>query len=480
MKQRILIILLCLCTVATASSQTKRKTTVKKKAATTVVDKKTKLRKEAAAAQNKRKQSQQQAANLNRSIKANLDSVLILDNRIGRQQASIDSLNAEITRLNRLVSTLQKELSQLERELKTKKESYASAIIRLRRHRSVQNKMMFIFSADNFAQIIRRMRYLQEYATYQKAQGVLIKEKQQEVKEKQNELLAAKAQKQKSLQTVEANKLALTNLKNSCQKKIDYLNKNLTTVQRQITEYQKQEASLNAEIDRIIKQEIEAERKRKEEAARKKAEAEKRERERKLAEAKAAKERALAAQKAAKSEAEKKAAKKELERADKDVRTAEKNNKEGEKIAAWKSDNSSDARLSSNFASNKGKLPMPVTGSYSVVGHYGKYTVSGLRNVQLDNKGIDIRGQQGAAARAIFDGEVSSVFQYGTSYIVMLRHGSYISVYSGLSSVSVKKGQKVSTRQTLGNVGKDANGNTVLHFQLRKESTRLNPEQWVR
>ncbi|MCD8237539.1 MAG: peptidoglycan DD-metalloendopeptidase family protein [Prevotellaceae bacterium] len=478
--KRLFIIILCLCSVITASPQNRRKSTTKKKAATTVVDKKTRLRKEAAAAQNKRKQSQQQAANLNRSIKANLDSVLILDNRIGKQQASIDSLNTEIVRLNKLVSTLQKELSQLEKELQIKKNRYSNAIVRLRRHRSVQNKMMFIFSADNFAQIIRRMRYLQEYATYQKAQGAIIKEQQQEVKKKQNELLAAKAQVQKNLQTVEANKTALVNLKSSCQTKIDYLNRNLTTVQRQIAEYQKQEASLNAEIDRIIKQEIEAERKRKAEEARKKAEAEKRERERKLAEAKAARERALAAQKAAKSDAEKKAAKKELERADKDVRTAEKNNRDGEKIAAWKSDNSSDVRLSSSFTNNKGKLPMPITGSYSIVGHYGKYTVSGLKNVQLDNKGIDIRGQQGAAARAIFDGEVSSVFQYGTSYIVMLRHGSYISVYSGLSSVNVKKGQKVSTKQTLGSIGKDANGNTVLHFQLRKESTRLNPEQWVR
>lgn len=478
--KRILIIILCICSVITAFPQNRRKSTTKKKATTTVVDKKTRLKKEAAAAQNKRKQSQQQAANLNRSIKANLDSVLILDNRIGKQQASIDSLNTEIVRLNKLVSTLQKELSQLEKELQIKKNRYSNALVRLRRHRSVQNKMMFIFSADNFAQIIRRMRYLQEYATYQKAQGAIIKEQQQEVKKKQNELLAAKAQVQKNLQTVEANKTAMVNLKSSCQTKIDYLNRNLTTVQRQIAEYQKQEASLNAEIDRIIKQEIEAERKRKEEEARKKAEAEKRERERKLAEAKAARERALAAQKAAKSDAEKKAAKKELERADKDVRTAEKNNRAGEKIAAWKSDNSSDVRLSSSFANNKGKLPMPITGSYSVIGHYGKYTVSGLRNVQLDNKGIDIRGQQGAAARAIFDGEVSSVFQYGASYIIMLRHGSYISVYSGLSSVNVKKGQKVSTKQTLGNIGKDANGNTVLHFQLRKESTRLNPELWVR
>ena len=154
---------------------------------------------------------------------------------------------------------------------------------------------------------------------------------------------------------------------------------------------------------------------------------------------------------------------------------------EREKYEAWKSnDSSADAKLSSNFSSNKGRLPMPITGSYSVVGHYGNYSVAGLRNVTLDNKGIDIRGQQGCAARAVFNGTVSSIFQYAGSYIVMLRHGSYISVYSGLSSVSVRKGQSVKAKDTLGAIGKDADGRYILHFQLRQESTRLNPEQWVR
>ena len=160
---------------------------------------------------------------------------------------------------------------------------------------------------------------------------------------------------------------------------------------------------------------------------------------------------------------------------------AKEEKEERTKVTSWKSnDSSSDSRLSSSFTSNRGRLPMPITGSYSVVGHYGNYSVSGLKNVTLDNKGIDIRGQQGCSARAVFDGVVSSVFQYGGTYIVMLRHGSYISVYSGLSSVSVRKGQTVKTRDTLGAVGQNSDGNYVLHFQLRNESSRLNPEQWVR
>ncbi|MBQ0021737.1 MAG: peptidoglycan DD-metalloendopeptidase family protein [Prevotellaceae bacterium] len=485
----------------TTTRRTTTTTTTKKKTPAAKVDKKTQLKNEQAATQKARKESQAQLAQLNKSVKSSLDSVLILDNQIGKHQTSIDSLNQDIVSLDANIVTLNAELTKLQKDLAVKKKRYAKAVVSMRKTRSVQSKLMFIFSADNFSQMVRRMRYMQEYSTFQKAQGELLKEKQEEVKEKQNELLAAKAQKEANLHQVEEKKKSLQGMKTNCQSKVDFLNKNIATVQKQITEYQKKEASLNAEIDRIIKAEIEAarraeaERKRKAEEARKKAEAEAREKARKLAEAKAAAERArkaeaeaAAARKAAKTEAEKTAAKAAEEKAkaatkaaEADVKVAAAAEKENRtKIEAWKSDTSSDAKLSSNFTSNKGRLPMPITGSYSVVGHYGNYTVSGLRNVTLDNKGIDIRGQQGCAARAVFDGQVSSVFQYGGAYIVMLRHGSYISVYSGLSSVSVRKGQNVKTRDTLGAVGQNSDGNYVLHFQLRNESARLNPEAWVR
>ena len=483
------------------TSAKKTTTSAQKRPATKKVDKKTQLKNEKAAAQKARQMSQAQLAQLNKNVKASLDSVLILDNQIGRQQASIDSLNRDIVLLESKIDTLSSQLLKLQKELEVKKKRYAKAMVYMRKNKSVQNKMMFIFSADNFTQMMRRLRYMKEYSTFQKAQGELLKEKQLEVKTKQNELLAAKTQKESSLHAVEERKASLQTMKTNCQTQIDYLNKNIATVQQQIKAYQQKEQALNAEIDRIIQAEIEAarraeaERKRKEEEARKKAEAEAREKARKLAEAKAAAERARKAVEAAeearrtaKTEEEKSAAKKASDKARNDVKTAEANVKAAEKeekeerskVEAWKSDTGNDAKLSSNFVSNKGRLPMPITGSYSIVGHYGNYNVSGLRNVTLNNKGIDIRGQQGCSARAIFDGIVSSVFHYGGAYIVMLRHGTYISVYSGLSSVSVRKDQKVKARDTLGSVAKDADGRYILHFQLRNGSSRLNPEQWVR
>ena len=91
------------------------------------------------------------------------------------------------------------------------------------------------------------------------------------------------------------------------------------------------------------------------------------------------------------------------------------------------------------------------------------------------NKGINIKGESGAQARSIFDGEVSGVFSFGGTMVVMVRHGSYISVYCNLASVNVHRGQRVSTRQVLGRVGND----NVLQFQLRKETAKLNPESWL-
>ena len=140
-----------------------------------------------------------------------------------------------------------------------------------------------------------------------------------------------------------------------------------------------------------------------------------------------------------------------------------------------------DIKLSGNFESNKGKLPMPITGPYLIVGEYGVQNVAGMKDVKQNNLGIDIQGKEGAQARAVFDGTVSSIFQQGKGQIgVLVRHGSYISVYCNLSETRLKKGDKVKTSDIIGNIQTSEDGSPILHFQLHKESTRLNPSVWLR
>ncbi|MBQ6917527.1 MAG: peptidoglycan DD-metalloendopeptidase family protein, partial [Prevotella sp.] len=269
-------------------------------------------------------------------------------------------------------------------------------------------------------------------------------------------------------------------------------------------------AELNAQIDRLIAQEIarakaraeaeakrkaaEAEAKRKaEELARKQAAAEaaRKENERRIAEAKAREEKAKAEARAAaarknaeeKAAAERAAAEAERARlaaerkAAADAKAHEKEVAEARKSeAAVYTVSSEDRMLSGNFESNRGRLPMPIAGGYRIVNHFGTNHVTDVKgHVTLDKKGIDIKGQPGAAVRCVFDGEVSAVFSYAGTTVVIVRHGSYLSVYCDLASVNVSRGQKVSTRQTLGRVGAEG----LMQFQLRKGSAKLNPEGWL-
>ena len=162
-------------------------------------------------------------------------------------------------------------------------------------------------------------------------------------------------------------------------------------------------------------------------------------------------------------------AKADEERSHKEIAEAKKDAQEAATLS------SVDRMLNGGFESNRGRLPMPISGSYRIVSHFGQYNVEGLKGVTLDNKGINILGKPGCVARSIYDGEVSAVFGYGGMWNVLVRHGAYISVYCNLKSVSVHKGQKVSARQTLGAVGAD----NILQFQLRKETAKLNPEAWL-
>ncbi|MGL4806390.1 MAG: murein hydrolase activator EnvC family protein, partial [Bacteroidales bacterium] len=139
-------------------------------------------------------------------------------------------------------------------------------------------------------------------------------------------------------------------------------------------------------------------------------------------------------------------------------------------------------QLSTNFGANRGKLPMPLRGRYVIIGRFGIQQSKDHKYVQTENKGIDILTNPGTEARSVFNGVVSMVFVVpGFNNTVMVRHGNYLTVYSNLSSVYVKKGDNVTTGQALGEVysDKDENNRTVLHFQLWKETTKLNPELWL-
>ena len=389
-----------------------------------------------------------------KDVRSQLNNLALLNGQIDNQRKYVASIENDVKALDSSIVSLSGELKKLQAELDECKRKYARSVMYMYRNRTTQNKLMFLFSAKNFSQMFRRMRYMAEYAKYQRIQGEVIRQKEATVRSKQNELLEAKSQKGRLLAAGREEQVKLEGQQKERQGIVAELQKKQSKLQATIAQTRKRYNSLNAKIDRLIQQEIEAaERRRKEEEARRRREAER-------------KAKAEAAARAKKGKSSKKS-------------SSASSTKKGTSGPAFREQSSTERKLSRNFEANKGRLPIPITGPYVYSSHYGQYNVPGLKGVRLDNKGVNITGKAGAQARCIFDGEVTAVFSFGGYVNVLVRHGSYISVYCNLSSASVRKGQKVSTRQILGKVANDGTGNCMLHFQLRKETTKLNPEVWL-
>lgn len=381
-----------------------------------------------------------------KDVGSQLNSLAALTGQIEERKRYILAINNDVDAIERELNTLERQLRALEKDLKDKKKKYEASVQYLYKNKSIEEKLMFIFSAKNLGQTYRRMRYVREYATYQRLQGEEILKKQEQIRKKKAERQQVKAAKESLLKEREGEKTKLEAQEKEKRTLVANLQKKQKGLQNEINKKRREANQLNARIDKLIAEEIERARKRAQEEARREA-----------------------------------AARKKAEGKDSQSSGAGTAAKTNSKPLEAYTMSKADRELSGNFAANRGKLPMPISGAYIITSHYGQYAVEGLRNVKLDNKGIDIQGKPGAQARAIFDGKVAAVFQLNGLFNVLIRHGNYISVYCNLSSASVKNGDTVKTKQSIGQVFSDGtdNGRTVLHFQLRREKEKLNPEPWL-
>lgn len=459
-----------------------------------------------------RKQIQEQERKLQaneRDVKKRLQNLMVINNEIADKRRTIDTIRQDITRLDGDISVLDNQLHTLQAELEERKQRYMKSMRYMHRNRNIQSQLMFVFSAKHLSEMYRRMRFVREYASYQQAQGEAVQHMQQQVAEAYEELKSTKRLKNDLLYKGEQERKSLESKQVEQQQVVTSLKKEQKAIQGIIAQQKKRDAELNARIDKLIAEEIarakaraeaeakrkaeaEARKKRAEELARKKAAAEAaaRENARRIAEAKAKEAKAkaearAAARRSAEEKARAEAAAREAEKARKaeERRASEEAKARKREIAAEKRKTETefvvpaeDQRLSSTFEGNRGRLPMPVTGGYKIVHRFGTNTVTDVKgHVTLDKKGIDIKGQPGAQVRSIFDGVVTAVFGYGGTSVVIVKHGSYLSVYCDLASVSVSRGQQVSTRQAIGRLGSDG----LMQFQLRRGTAKLNPEGWL-
>ncbi|QKJ31628.1 peptidoglycan DD-metalloendopeptidase family protein [Mucilaginibacter mali] len=375
--------------------------------------------------------------------KMNLKQLNLLKAQISLRTSKIATINSEIGLLNNQIQESNNTVHTLQGQLDQLKKEYAAMVLFAYHNRSSYNQLMFVFASEDFNQAYKRMKYLQQFGSYRERQAESIRGTQNELHNKIDELDKTKKNKNDLLADQEKEKANLGKAKKDEDDVLSELSRQQGQLKQQQRDKQNKISDMNRAINAAIRREVEEARRKAEEEARKREAAE-----------------------AAKAKAEGRAVEPStVKRITKTSTTSEILNATPEA-----------AKLSNDFLGNKGRLPWPVTNGGITQG-FGMYTSGGIRN---DNKGVDIRTNEGASVRAVFNGEVNGVTNIGGTYFVLVKHGEYFTVYSNLRTVAVSKGQKVSTKQILGTVATDSDsGMSIAHFELWKGSDAVNPAAWL-
>lgn len=347
--------------------------------------------------------------------KSVLNMVEDLNYKIRVRQNLIKITNEQANLLTREINDNQNQISNLREQLKQLKEDYAGMIVKSYKSKSQQSRIMFLLSSDDFKQAYKRLQYIQQYADYQKQQGEAIKEKTETLQALNITLSKQKEDKQK---LIEENRKAKADLEADLKSQ----NTLMASIKTELKQFATQIKTKQQEIDRI--------------------------------------------------DAE---IKKLIREAIASSNKASGNTSNTGKFVLTPAGKA----LAANFVANKGKLPWPVERGVIKM-RYGTQRSLIDNTVTIKSNGIRIATEQNAKVKAVFEGEVFAVqlikFSNPSVYI---KHGNYISVYTNLSKVLVKKGDKVSTGQAIGEVFTDNNGETMLRFSIFKEDQTENPEVWL-
>lgn len=365
----------------------------------------------------------------------------LLKRQVAQRKQVVELLDREVKGMQHDIDSIKGICQQLSKEEEQRINEYVRALKAMQKRKGSLDRILFISSAKSFDEGMRRMRFLEQYASAYRKASERLRETRNKMEEERTLVERSKQEKDKLLILREEEKKKLEKQKAEQSRQVNALGKKQKNLEAQLRKQKKQAAALNRKIEEQIAKEIAA--------------AERRAREEKERLAREAKKKG----KPVPAEPERKA-----------------ETKGGYAMDA------SERALSGSFAQNKGRLPGPVRGSYRIISEFGVHQHHELKKVQVNNGGIDIAVSSGTDATAVFDGVVSSVFVIpGYNTAVMVRHGNYITVYANLSKVYVSSGKRVKTGQALGRADTDPETNqTTVHFEIWKERTKQNPKLWLR
>ena len=368
--------------------------------------------------------------------KAAVQQAALLRQQIQNREKVITNLNSQIIQMEDEQEQNQQEISQLEKRLAYMKADYAQVVYNAYRNRRLMDKVTFILAADDFSQMFRRLRYYTIFSRNVREQSERIIKTTEELTKKNEELVVLRNDK---LNTLSSKEQEIKHLESDRRKKTqnaEKLKKESKKLNEELKKQQQQRKNIEAAIQKAVKEEI------------------------------------------ARANAERK------KNAKASSGKSSSSSSSGSTSTSPKSSTTisltpEEKTLNASFINNKGKLPWPVAKG-AKVSDFGSYPHPDVPSVQIENHGIDIMVEAGTPARAVFEGVVTGVMNIMGTTVVMIRHGEYLTVYQNLSSASVKKGDKVSTKQTIGTVAKSTSSNTYeLHFEVWKNDRYVNPNEWL-
>ena len=353
--------------------------------------------------------------------KSTINKLNIINRNISDRKKLIHSINNEIVALDNELNLLDQQKTNLETQIQLLKDDYARLIQETQFQQHTNNILLFIFSADSFEKMFRRVRYLQESANYRKEQVIQIENLQDSISTKNKNLSDNKRTKQDVLDLREREQANLTRNERKERIMLEDLKKKEKQLLTQQKTQQKKASELNQLIEKMIAEEI-----------------------RKAQEKENAKKGTTSPKEQQKNEAKQ-------------------------------------IKLTGDFAKNKGKLPWPVNKGF-ISGRYGIQAHPVIKNITINNKGIYIQTSKDSQAKAVFDGEITQCFSVqGGASAVIVKHGNYRTVYANLSRIFVEEGDIIKLGDPIGQITMDERNDnkTELYFQVWKDKTILNPSEWI-
>jgi len=351
----------------------------------------------------------------------------VLSKQLKNREALVQMLNIEIGLIEKQIqktkikiTETQTAIAEKQEELKKIEEDYAKMIYHASKNKSSYDSWVFVFSSKSFNQAYKRLKYLRQYAQHRKMQAIIITNLKEQLLQKAEGLENQKTHLQ---QDKEKKKALITNKK----EEVEELENQKTQKKEVINRLKKSEKYFSKEL------------KQQQQTA-------------KLLDAKI-----------------RKIIEEEIRKSRENKKT-----KEGFRLTP-------EAKaLSENFLENKGNLPWPLDKGL-IIQNFGKQQHEAFKNVETYNNGIDIATDKAAKVRAVFDGKVSRIFLIkGEGKVILINHGEYFSVYSGLKEVSVQLGEKVYAKEEIGVlITNESKGKTILHFEIWKNYDKQDPSIWL-